>query len=72
MRATVARGTLRLRLTLLTSAVFLVVGAILMVVTYLLVAATLPHETRAQSLQHQEVRVCEAQAAARAVAPANN
>jgi signal transduction histidine kinase len=66
----IARGTLRLRLTLLTSGVFLVVGAILLAVTYLLVAATLPNETPAEALLHQEVLVCEAQAAAAGAAPA--
>ena len=50
----IARGPLRLRLTLLTSSVFLVVGAALMALTYFLVAATIPNETPAEAQQHQE------------------
>ena len=65
----VARGSLRLRLTLLTSGVFLVVGAALMALTYFLVAATVPNETPAEAQQHQELLVCEAQRAAAAALP---
>ena len=65
----VARGSLRLRLTLLTSGVFLVVGAALMALTYILVAATIPNETPAEAQQHQELLVCEAQRAAAAAPP---
>ena len=70
MTPRISRGTLRLRLTFLTTGVFLVVGAILMGVTYFLVAATLPNETPAETLVRQEVLVCQAQAAARAAGPA--
>jgi signal transduction histidine kinase len=59
-----------LRLTLLTSGVFLVVATILMAVTYVLVAATLPRETPAEALLRQQVLACQAQAAAAAAAPA--
>jgi signal transduction histidine kinase len=65
----VARGSLRLRLALLTSGVFLVVGAALMALTYFLVAATIPNETPAEAQQHQELLVCEAQRAAAAAPP---
>ena len=65
----IARGSLRLRLTLLTSSVFLVVGAALMALTYFLVAATIPNETPAEAQQHQELLVCEAQRAAAAAPP---
>ena len=65
----VARGSLRLRLTLLTSGVFLVVGAAHMALTYFLVAATVPNETPAEAQQHQELLVCEAQRAAAAALP---
>lgn len=70
MRSQVARGSLRVRLTLLTSGVFLVVGAALMTVTYFLVGATLPRETPAEALHRQQVLVCKAQQVAAAAAPA--
>jgi signal transduction histidine kinase len=70
MNSEATRGTLRLRLTLLTAGVFLVVGAALLTATYFLVAATLPRDTAAQKLQRQEVTVCKAQQTAAANAPA--
>jgi signal transduction histidine kinase len=54
---------------LLTTVVFLVVGAALMALTYFLVATSIPHETPAEAQQHQELLVCEAQRAAAAAPP---
>jgi signal transduction histidine kinase len=58
------------RLTLLTSCVFLVVGAALMTATYFLVAATLPRDTPAEALQRQQEAVCKAQHLAARAEPA--
>jgi signal transduction histidine kinase len=64
-----ARGSLRMRLTLLTAGVFLVVGAGLLTLTYFLVLNTVPPETPVQALRQQEVLVCEQQQQAAAATP---
>jgi signal transduction histidine kinase len=50
--------------------VFLLVGAALLVATYFLVVATLPHETPAQALRRQELLVCKEQQVAAENGPA--
>jgi signal transduction histidine kinase len=72
VRSRIARGSLRLRLALLTTGVFLTVGAALLTATYLLVAAALPRLTPLEALAAQEVQICKAQQAARAAAPARS
>jgi signal transduction histidine kinase len=63
------RGSLRMRLTLLTAGVFFVVGAGLLALTYFLVLSTVPPETSIQALRQQEVLVCEQQQRIAAATP---
>jgi signal transduction histidine kinase len=74
MRRRRAEWSLRARLTWLTAGVFLVVGAALLTLTYFLVLATVPPETPAQALRHQELLECqqEQQAAASRGSAASN
>ena len=56
-----SRRSLRLRLVLLTSGIFLVVATALLTATYFLVRAALPRDTPIATLQRSEVKVCQTQ-----------
>ena len=54
-------GTLRFRLTVLAAGLFLVVGAAMLALTFVLIATTVPNDTPAQAIETQEVLVCQVQ-----------
>jgi signal transduction histidine kinase len=58
-----------MRLTLLTAAVFFVVGAGLLTLTYVLILTTVPPETPVQALRQQEVLICAQQRRIAAATP---